>query len=486
MIPLDTIRQSANLLSIAQTYGLKLRKSGVQWTAPCPFHREHTAGGAFHIHPAKNVYYCQSCGAEGDVFTLVQHLESLPNFPAAARRVAELSGVPLPDWTPEQRRQYREQRARAEEITREAEQFWRELRLQVAAETVPTLPDTEPDPELLGAHALAADAFRRALPEAQGYLHSRGITRAEAERFGIGYACPIASVVGPNVPGLTRDGKDLFRNRLMFPIHDPQGRVIAFGGRALSSTAKPKYLNSPETPIYRKSEVVYNLHRAIAAAPDRLVLVEGYMDVIAATRAGVPEAVATSGATFAPAQARLLRCVSDRVVVSLDSDAAGLKATEHCLPVLLDEGLLVRVATLTGKDPDAMTAEAYRAALDGAVPCFRWLVERWRGRVTDPMACYESLMPVIQRIPVKEMSGIAAGLAGMLGVEAHRATYRYSPMAESKLEVPPITGSLKDTYITYRNCHPGIVLRLSARREADRRFGELVVAMLGAAGRRMA
>ena len=178
---------------------------------------------------------------------------------------------------------------------------------------------------------------------------------------------------------------DFFRGRLMFPIHNESGKVIAFGGRAMRDQDQPKYLNSSETPIYKKTSVLYNLHRARDGMrrSNRAVLVEGYMDVIGVYSAGVKEVVASCGTGFTVPQAGVIHRHSDHVVVNFDPDRAGADASEKAIQILLDEGVHVRVLTLDGGlDPDEYVkqngAEAYRAKLDSASTYFHWLADRAR------------------------------------------------------------------------------------------------------------
>src|SRR5262249_622779 len=236
--------------------------------------------------------------------------------------------------------------------------------------------------------------------EARSYLAIRGVTACEIELFGLGYA----ERSGHSLTNLfqrhefppdqmeqsglvmRREGGglyDRFRNRLMFPIHNESGKVIGFGGRALAENDQPKYMNSPETPIYRKSYVLYNLHRAKEGIrkEDRVVLVEGYMDVIGVYASGVKEVVASCGTALTTQQAQTMKRHSGRIVVNFDPDAAGANATEKSLQTLLEEGMRVRILELDGGlDPDEYCqqrgAETYRAALAGAQNYFYLLGDR--------------------------------------------------------------------------------------------------------------
>jgi DNA primase len=216
----------------------------------------------------------------------------------------------------------------------------------------------------------------------------------------------------------------------MFPIHNEMGKVIGFGGRGLRDEDTPKYLNSPETPIYLKRRVLYNLHRAKEAVrkEDRVILVEGYMDVIGVSAAGFRNVVASCGTELTPDQVRMVRRHTDKIVVNFDPDAAGEKAAERKLPILLEEGMQVRILELDGGlDPDEYCkdrgAEAYRARLDGAKGYFHWLADRARKqydlRTTEGrVAVLKYLVPVVQRIhdPLEQMQ-VAIEVAGYIGVD---------------------------------------------------------------------
>ncbi len=223
---------------------------------------------------------------------------------------------------------------------------------------------------------------------------------------------------------------DRFRGRLMFPIHNESGKVIGFGGRALRSGDEPKYLNSPETPLYRKSYVLYNLHRAKDAIrkSDYAVLVEGYMDVIGVYSAGVRNVVASCGTALTNTQVRALKRHSGRIVVNFDPDAAGANAAERSIQMLLDEGFQVRVLELEGDlDPDEYVkqhgAETYRARLEKAPSYFHWLADRARKKfdmrtVEGRMQGFKFVAPAIQRIADRlERFAVANDVANYLGVD---------------------------------------------------------------------
>ncbi len=301
-------------------------------------------------------------------------------------------------------------------------------------------------------HELAEEAFRANLKggvgtEAREYLERRGVAPAIAEEFGLGYAERSGrglvrlfekhNFTGEQMEAsglvLKRDDGsfyDRFRHRLMFPIHNESAKIIGFGGRALDPGEQAKYLNSPETPIYRKSYVLYNLHRAKQGIrqSDRVVLVEGYMDVIGVYASGVHEVVASCGTALTSQQVQAMKRHSDKIVVNFDPDAAGANAAERSINMLLDESMHVRVVELDGGlDPDEYCkqrgADAYRAKLDAAKSYFYWLADRARGkfdmRTADGrVAGFQFLLPAIQRLSDKlERLAVVNDVAGYLGVD---------------------------------------------------------------------
>ena len=244
----------------------------------------------------------------------------------------------------------------------------------------------------------------------------------------------------------------------MFPIHNESGKVIAFGGRAMRDQDQPKYLNSSETPIYKKTSVLYNLHRAreTMRRSNRTVLVEGYMDVIGVYSAGVKDVVASCGTSLTSAQAGAMRRHSDLVVVNYDPDRAGANASEKAIQILLDEGLQVRVLALDGGlDPDEYVkqngADAYRAKLDGASTYFHWLADRARQkfdmRSSDGrMEAFKFLLPSVQKIGGKlERAAIASDLAGYLDVDAGLVLEQLKKEAADRRSAPAPKHAAKET-----------------------------------------
>jgi DNA primase len=305
---------------------------------------------------------------------------------------------------------------------------------------------------LLTMHELAEETFRANLKSAAGeaarsYIAKRGLAAETVEHFGLGYSdrsgralvrlfeqrgFAVAQMEESGLVGKRQDNSlyDRFRNRLMFPIHNESGKIIAFGGRALSPEDEPKYLNSPETPIYKKSHVLYNLHRAKEPVrkDDHVILVEGYMDAIGVTAAGFRNVVASCGTALTTQQVQAVKRHSHRIAVNFDPDAPGAKAAERSVDILLAEGMQVRIVELDGDlDPDEYCkdrgADAYRERLDGAKGYFYWLADRARAKYDmrtseGKVAVLNFLLPKVQSITDQlERMTIANDVAGYIGVD---------------------------------------------------------------------
>ena len=339
-----------------------LKKKGRYWWACCPFHGEKSP--SFHVREDQNSYYCFGCGAAGDVITFVQETQG-GTFTDVVQRLARQTGLKLPE-APEANPQAAAQRQDGFKLLERAAVF-----------------------------------FRRSLNEvAQGYIASRSLTSATVEEFNLGFAPESWDALknamltegfkldllhatglltkGQNTTSQAKgDGYDRFRNRLMFPIHDSQGRVVGFGGRVMGK-GEPKYLNSPETPFFNKSYLLYNLHRAKPhlKTTGQLVLVEGYMDAIALWQAGFKTAVAPLGTSVTAEQIALLWQNSPSPLVCLDGDAAGrtaaLRMAQKALPVLEPGRTLQFVFLPQGEDPDSLVQKdglaTFRNLLNQTVP----------------------------------------------------------------------------------------------------------------------
>ena len=409
----DRVKQQADIVRVIGEY-VRLKKSGQNFTGLCPFHSEKTA--SFAVHPVKQIYHCFGCGAGGDVFKFVMEMDKI-TFPDAVRAVAEKCGIAIPrakERTPEERQQNHE-RTSLVELHREAAAFF-----------VQQLNTTQ--------EGRAAKA----------YLLDRGLDSDAMARFGIGFAPSggeaLFRTFKPKYPekalevsGLfSRDQNgrlfDRFRRRVMFPIANDSGKIVAFGGRALGDDL-PKYLNSPETPIYTKSNILYHLDRAKEALRQRdfAVLVEGYMDAIAVARSGISNVVASCGTSLTEPQIKLLSRFTRRIIVNYDPDTAGQAATERSLTILLEQGAEVRVLALPGgKDPDSFIrsegAAAYTKLLNEAPPYVDYLISRARKMDTSTgegkLRAVNFLMPYVQRIPDRILrSEWATRIAQQLRIE---------------------------------------------------------------------
>jgi DNA primase len=430
----EKVKQQADIVRVIGEY-VRLKKTGQNFSGLCPFHNEKTP--SFSVHPVRQIYHCFGCGAGGDVFKFVMEMDKSP-FPEAVRTVAEKCGIPVPrprERSPEER-QENQQRAALVEMHRIAnEYFQRQLR------------DTQEG------------------KVAAGYLEDRGLDRDSVARFGIGWApssgdallrllkqkypdklLEISGLLNRNESGRLYDK---FRGRIMFPISNEAGKVIAFGGRAMGD-ALPKYMNSPETPIYSKSNVLYHLDRAKEELrrSDFAILVEGYMDAIAVARAGFTNVVAGCGTSLAEPQIKLLSRFTRRVVVNYDPDTAGQAASERSLTLLLEKEFEVKVLALPGgADPDKFLkeqgADAYRKLLKETPQYIDYLIGRARkmdrSTAAGKVSALNFLMPYVQRNPSRLLrsewaSRIASELRvdePVLRAELNRAA------AERRSEVKP-------------------------------------------------
>ncbi len=366
---LDELRARVTLSSVIMRT-TKLQKAGHEWKACCPFHDEKSP--SFTVSDSKGFYHCFGCGAHGDVIRWMTDQRGL-EFLDAVKELAAEAGMELPAPDPKAARRA-EQRAGLHEVMQAAQDRF------------------------------VANLYGDGGAGARDYLASRGFDPAVTERFGFGYAPADRQDLKAALPQydeeqliegglrITVDGKepyDRFRSRLMLPIHDARGRVIAFGGRILETDTKaPKYLNSPDTPLFDKGRTLYNLHRAGPASrqTDRLVVVEGYMDVIALANAGIEDAVAPLGTALTETQIEMLWRMFECPILCFDGDAAGqraaMRAIERALPMLRPAHSLSIVRLPAGMDPDDLLRRKGRAAMDGLLDSAQtlldtiWLFER--------------------------------------------------------------------------------------------------------------
>jgi DNA primase len=338
---LTELRQRIDIVDVVSEY-VSLRRTGRNFVGLCPFHNERTP--SFSVSPDRQYFHCFGCGAGGNVIQFIMELEGL-SFTEAVQHTASRAGLELP--------------------------------VELMSDHAQQMKGTSRRQRMKDAHELAAKWYNYSLMnttpgvQALKYLENRGLAKTTVVEFRIGYApedsrgvvqflekrgferdllleSGIAVELGPQV-------LDRFRGRVMIPIMDAQGNVVAFGGRAIKGNVQPKYLNSPETPIFRKSHMLYNQHQARKTIRQEksVVLMEGYMDVISAWQAGVPHAVASLGTAFSSEQAAILKRYSERLIIAYDGDNAGVTAAKRALVEAAGVGLECRVLVLpNGSDPD--------------------------------------------------------------------------------------------------------------------------------------
>ena len=448
-----TVKQQADIVRIVGDY-IKLKKAGAQnYSGLCPFHGEKTP--SFSVHATRQFFHCFGCGVSGDVFSFVQKIENI-TFPESVRLVAQKLGIPLPKASYSTPGEAKEARLRGQllDVHERAVAFFQDcLRRPEGARAREYLQGrglTEemiakfrigyaPDSGFLLRDRLKGDFEEETLRESGLFSWKQQdelSSRAEAERSnssvppqsrdlasGVDFANgrrPTTNDASPEAGSRKAEAASMyskFRNRVMFPISSDAGKVIAFTGRTLSADEKagPKYLNSPETPIYSKSKVLFNLDLAKEWIKkfDYAILVEGQMDCISVYAAGFHNVVASSGTAFTELQTKLLGRFSKNVVVNFDPDTAGAKATERTLGLLIEEEFQIKVLTLDqGFDPDLYIRrkgkDAYSEALRGSQKYFDYLIERARNQFPIRSAegkhkAVNYLLPHVQRIPSRIM-----------------------------------------------------------------------------------
>jgi DNA primase len=419
----QTVKQQADIVKVIEGY-IRLRKAGAQnFTGLCPFHREKTP--SFNVNATRQFYYCFGCQASGDVFSFVAKLENV-SFPESVRIVAQKCGIPLP------KREYSSPEEAAE------------ARLRA---------------KLLDLHEAATSWFEEQLQGPEGalareYLAGRGLGPEGIKRFRIGYAPDSFKALHGRLSGMADedvlrasglfsskehdDGTqgplyDRFRKRVTFPICNEGGRVIAFTARTLETGDKAgaKYINSPETPLYTKGQVLFNLDKAksVIRQAGYALLVEGQMDCISVFLRGIQHVIATSGTAFTEQQVAILKRHTSNLVVNFDPDKAGANAAEKSIALLTEEGFSIRIVTLDGGlDPDRYIrergVEAYVKAIKGAKFQAEHLIERARtlfpGASSDQkVKAMNFLLPHIRRMPEKlARDQFAADAAQKLGIDS--------------------------------------------------------------------
>jgi len=419
----QTVKQQADIVKIVEGY-IRLRKAGASnYSGLCPFHKEKSP--SFSVHAVRQFYHCFGCQASGDVFSFVGKIENI-SFPEAVRIVAQKCGIPLPKRefsSPEQAAESR-QRVKLLELHEAATAFFED--------------------QLRGPGGAVA----------RQYLAGRGLTPEGIKAFRIGWAPDSFNALRDRLSGMADDETlrasglfsskeqgdgtlghiyDKFRKRVMFPIANERGRVIAFTGRTLETGEKagPKYFNSPETPLYSKSLVLFNLDKAKTAIrqAEFALLVEGQMDCISVFLRGIQNVIATSGTAFTEQQVALLRRHTTNIVVNFDPDTAGANAAEKSIALLTEEGFTIKIVTLDGGlDPDRFIrergVEAYTQAVRGARRQSDYLIERARqefpgASAEQKLKAMNYLLPHIRRMPERLARDQFAGDAAQkLGIDS--------------------------------------------------------------------
>lgn len=368
MIPREIIDEIVFRNDVETVIGsyVTLKRAGSNYQAPCPFHSERTP--SFTVFPATKSFYCFGCGAGGDVITFVMRAENV-DYPDALQILADRAGISIPEDT-DSTRDGGVSRKRLYELNLAAAKFFRESLF---------------DPNIGG--------------EAMAYLHEqRQLDMSTIKHFGLGYSPNSFWALSDKMHSLgftdeeliagflckrsQKSGKlyDLYRNRVIFPIIDTSGNIVAFGGRVMDNS-DPKYLNSSDTPAFKKSRHLFALNYARKHCAERLILCEGYMDVIALHAAGFENAVATLGTAITSEQARIFAKYTNKVVICYDSDKAGQNAAGKAMRLLGEVGIDVRVLKLSGaKDPDEYIkkfgADSFRKCLDDSKTGFEFKIER--------------------------------------------------------------------------------------------------------------
>jgi len=421
---LEEIKLRADIVDVIGRY-VHLKKRGRNYVALCPFHQERTP--SFTVSPEKQMFYCFGCGIGGDVFTFLMKYEGL-DFAEAAAKLAELTGVDLKN--PSSSPAARKIKERLYELGALAAGFYYHI--------LKSQPEGRAAREYLekrGVKEEAVQAFQLGFSPPEGkalvhHLREKGFSYGEMEQAGL------VSLSG-------KEPQDRFRGRIMFPIKDAQGRVVGFGGRLLGE-GQPKYLNSPEGPLFQKGRLLYGLHLALPEIRKReqVVLVEGYMDVIACWQQGIKNAVASLGTSLTDDQAREMKKLAREVIIAYDNDLAGQAATLRGLELLYRRGLQVRVLELPpGTDPDDFLKSqgpgAFQLLLQESLPLMEFCLKRLLSQ-HDPShplgkkAIVEELLPHLEAIkdPVEQEAYVRL-VSRRVGV-SENAIYRAMASMETR------------------------------------------------------
>jgi DNA primase len=428
MIPEDKVREVAERLSIVDVVSeyVQLRRAGANFTGLCPFHAEKTP--SFNVNPAREIFHCFGCGAGGNAFSFIMKIEGL-SFPEAVKLMARKAGIEIEE----------RQLSQAEKQAQDERQTFQRI------------------------NELAAGFYRSVLelkPEgtvAREYLEKRAATGEIAEAYRLGFAPDRSDGLVQHLKangiiletalklGVVRKNDrggwyDQFRNRLMFPIRDTKGGVIAFAGRVLDASL-PKYINSPESPLYHKSSVLFGMDMALPAirTENSIIIVEGYFDHLALYRAGIRNVVATCGTALTTTHTGLIKRHAAKAYMLFDSDAAGRKATIRSMELFMEQRLPAYVISLpAGDDPDSFLAnnpvDAFRTCQDKARPAFEFFVRSLLAQtppdsVDSKVRIIDELLPRFKKIadPV-ERDLYEKEICRLLGITAHAFRKRMGGM----------------------------------------------------------
>lgn len=435
---IDRVRESFDIVDFISGY-VPLKRAGQNFKGLCPFHQEKSP--SFSVNPARQIYHCFGCGVGGDIFNFIVRHEGV-TFPEAVRELAEKAGIHIPE----------ERRGRAE------------------------AQDGEEKEILLRVNAEASAYYRRLLLDdpraetAREYLKKRKVDRRLWDEFSLGYSLPAWDGLLKHLTGMgftprqveraglviaKREGEghyDRFRGRLLFPILNVSGKVVAFGGRVLEADEQPKYLNSPETPVYIKGDNLYALYLAKENIRRQgyALLVEGYMDAIMCHQHGIGNAVATLGTALTPAQLRLLGRFAKKVAFLYDADQAGLSAMTRSLNLFMESGIRANIVILPqGDDPDTFLCREGAPGLSDLLRKSVRLVDYSLGEILkegmtgsedDRLAAVEKALTLVARVPgaieraelVKKIAGEAKVDEALLKEELHRQVRSTEPITIRK------------------------------------------------------
>ncbi len=462
----NTIKEKLDITEVVSGY-IKLEKAGVSFKARCPFHNEKTA--SFFVSPARQSFYCFGCGAKGDIFTFVEKLEGL-DFRGALKLLAEKAGVELEY----QRSESKTEKDKILNLLEDATEFFEK--------------------------SLAGSEFARR------YLNSRKISAETTKAWRIGYAPgPPASgwrslsnhlenlgyskslilkagLIRTSDTSASKESYDVFRDRIIFPLTDSNGKIIAFSGRALSRETEPKYLNSPDTILFAKSEVLYGLDKAKDQIRKKnyAVLVEGQIDLVLSHQAGVSNTVAASGTAFTHAHLARLQHLSPRIILAFDADSAGEKAAERASELALSLGLEVKVADLPeGFDPAEIIAgssaggpEKWRNILRQSLPAVELFFNRIEKSEQDPRKLGKQIEKKI--LPIIKLIKSAIEQSHFISMIAKRTGIKEELLWEDlKKAKSPVLSSSSDLRTTDIDVDSKKVSAFTQKEQIEKRLAEI-------------